>query len=202
MANKIVCDYVNQYGINSLTTFFKQYANVYQFVYSTLFPKHFCRIDNDAIESRCICKTAFVNFKAQKHGFNLNIKPENVINTAASTSIKAEPEEKEEIEKIMKNWTKKLRSAIKEKKSYWRSWWKHKKNCKIKIKKQYNKYFVNNFYISCNFLKIEGKHIQLPHGLLSDDEPKNLSHFNLPPNYNRDILFEQFPYLNHVKIQS
>ena len=29
IANKIVCDYVNQYGINSLTTFFKQYANVY-----------------------------------------------------------------------------------------------------------------------------------------------------------------------------
>ena len=25
-------------------------------------------------------------------------------------------------------------------------------------------------------------------------------HFNLPPNYIRDILFEQFPYLSHVKI--
>ena len=65
-ANKIVCDYVNQYGINSQTTFFKQYANVYQFIYSTLFPKYFCRIDNDAIQSRCVFDTAFVNFKAQK----------------------------------------------------------------------------------------------------------------------------------------
>ena len=46
VANKIVYDYVDQYGINSLTTFFKQYANVYQFIYSTLFPKYFCRIDN------------------------------------------------------------------------------------------------------------------------------------------------------------
>ena len=46
---------------------------------------------------------------------------------------------------------------------------------------------------------MEGKHIQLPHGVLSDDEPKNLLHFNLPPNYERDILFEQFPYLSHVK---
>ena len=94
-ANKIVCDYVNQYKINSPMTFFKQYTNVYQFVYSTLFPKYFCRIDNDAIQSRCFLETAFVNFKAQKNGFNLNIKPENVINTATSTSIKTEPEEKE-----------------------------------------------------------------------------------------------------------
>ena len=44
-----------------------------------------------------VFKTAFVNFKAPKNGFNLNIKPEKVINTA--TSIKTEPEEKEEIEK-------------------------------------------------------------------------------------------------------
>ena len=48
---------------------------------------------------------------------------------------------------------------------------------------------------------MKGKHIQLPYGVLSDDEPKNLLHFNLPPNYKRDILFEQFPYLSHVKIQ-
>ena len=27
-------------------------------------------------------------------------------------------------------------------------------------------------------------------------------HFNLPPNYKRDILFEQFPYLSHVKNQT
>ena len=46
--------------------FFKQYANVYQLVYSTLFPKYFYKIDNDAIQSRCVFKTAFVNFKAQK----------------------------------------------------------------------------------------------------------------------------------------
>ena len=98
-ANKLVCDYVNQYRINSLTTFFKQYADVYQFVYYTLFPKYFCRIDNNVIQSRCIFETAFANFKAQINGFNLNIKPKNIINTATSTSIETEPEEKEEIEK-------------------------------------------------------------------------------------------------------
>ena len=47
-----------------LTTFLKQYANVYQFVFSKLFPKYFCRIDNDAIQSRCVYETAFVSFKA------------------------------------------------------------------------------------------------------------------------------------------
>ena len=70
--------------------------NVYQFIYSTLFPKYFCRIDNDAIQSRCIFETEFVNFKAQKKtGFNLNIKPGDVINTTAGTSIKIELEEGE-----------------------------------------------------------------------------------------------------------
>ena len=46
---------------------------------------------------------------------------------------------------------------------------------------------------------MEGKHIQLPYDVLSDDEPRNLLHFNLLPNYKRDILLEQFPYLSHVK---
>ena len=64
--NKIVCNYVSQYGMNSLTTFFRQNASIYQFIYTTLFPKYFCRIDNDAIQSRCMFKTTFVNFKAQK----------------------------------------------------------------------------------------------------------------------------------------
>ena len=46
---------------------------------------------------------------------------------------------------------------------------------------------------------MEGKHIQLPYGVLSDNEPKTLLHFNLPPNYKIDILFKQFPYLSYVK---
>ena len=46
---------------------------------------------------------------------------------------------------------------------------------------------------------MEGKHIQLPYGVLSDDEPRNLLHLNLLRNYKRDILIEQFPYLNHAK---
>ena len=117
VANKIVCDYVNQYGINSLTTFFKQYANVYHIIYSTLFPKYFCRIDNDAIQSRCIFETAFVNFKAQKNGFNLNIRPENVINTAASASIKTEPEEKDEIEKNDEKLNQKIKKRNQRKKN-------------------------------------------------------------------------------------
>ena len=107
-ANKIVCDYVSLYGMNSLTAFFKQNANVYQFIYSTLFPKYFCRFDNDAMQSRCIFETAFVNFKAQKNGFNLNIKPENVINT----TIKIESEEKEEEIEKQKN-DEKLNQKIK-----------------------------------------------------------------------------------------
>ena len=47
---------------------------------------------------------------------------------------------------------------------------------------------------------MEGKHIQLPYGVFSDDEPKNLLHFNLPLNYKKDLLFKQFLCLSHVKI--
>ena len=46
---------------------------------------------------------------------------------------------------------------------------------------------------------MESKHNQLPYGVLCDNEPKILSHFNLPPNYKKDILFERFLYLSHVK---
>ena len=118
LANIIVGDYVNQYGLNLLTTFFKQYANVYQFLYSALFPKYFSRKDNDAIQSRCVFETAFVNFKDLKSNFNLNIKPENVINTATITSIKTEPEEKEEIEKNNEKLNQKIEKCNQRKKTY------------------------------------------------------------------------------------
>ena len=37
---------------------------------------------------------------------------------------------------------------------------------------------------------MEGKHIQLPYGVLSDDEPRNLLHFNLLPNYKMSVLWQ------------
>ena len=83
-----------------------------------LFPKYFCRIDNDAIQSRCIFETAFVNFKLQKNGVNLNIKSENVINTATNISIKPEPEEKEEIEKNNGKLNQKIKKHNQRKKNY------------------------------------------------------------------------------------
>ena len=63
----------------------------------------------------------FINFKAQKNGFNLNIKPENVINT----TINIELEEKEEKIEKQKN-DEKLDQKIKKrnqrkKKAYGRS---------------------------------------------------------------------------------
>ena len=103
--------------MNSLTTFFKQNANIYQFIYSASFSNYFCRIDNDAIHSRCIFETTFVNFKAQKNGFNLNIKPENVINTA----IKIESEKKEEEElKNDEKLNQKLTKRNQRKKNLWK----------------------------------------------------------------------------------
>ena len=75
----------------------------------------------------------FVNFKAQKNDFNLNIKPENVISTATITSIKTEPEEKEEIEKNIEKLNQKLEKRGQRKKKLIEDR-KHKTNGKFKIK--------------------------------------------------------------------
>ena len=70
------------------------------------------------MQSRCVFETAFVNFKAQKHSFNLNTKPENVINTTASTSIKTESKEKEEIEKNNEKLNQKIKKRNQRRKTY------------------------------------------------------------------------------------
>ena len=54
--------------------------------------------------------------KCKKNGFNLNIKPENVINTATSTNIKTEQQEKEEIEKNNEKLNQKIKKRKKKKK--------------------------------------------------------------------------------------
>ena len=46
---EIVSKFANKSGLLLLKHFFKQNAFIYQFVYSTLFPKYFCRIDDQAI---------------------------------------------------------------------------------------------------------------------------------------------------------
>ena len=58
-----------------------------------------------------------------------------------------------------------------------------------KLKKQNNKYFVNNFHILCNFLKWKVNIFNYLMSMISDGEPKTLLHLNHPPNYKRDILF-------------
>ena len=95
----------------------------------TLFPKYFCRIDNDAIQSRWIFETAFVNFKEQKNGFNLNIKLENVINITASASIKTESEEKEEIEKNNEKLNQKIKTRNQRKKNLLKILMKTREKC-------------------------------------------------------------------------
>ena len=52
-----------------------------------------------------------INFKVQKNGFNLNIKPGNVIKTASSTNIKTEQKEKEEIVKNNEKLNQKIKKC-------------------------------------------------------------------------------------------
>ena len=70
-AYKIISKFVKEDGLAQLRCFFKQNAFIYQFIYSTLFPKYFCRIDDKAIESKCCFELIFNNYKAQKHGYSL-----------------------------------------------------------------------------------------------------------------------------------
>ena len=71
---EIVSKFANEGGPLQLKQFFKQNAFTYQFVYSTLFPKYFCRIDDQAIQSKSSFQLAFTNYKAQKNGYNINLQ--------------------------------------------------------------------------------------------------------------------------------
>ena len=44
---------------------------------------------------------------------------------------------------------------------------------------------------------MEGKIIQLPHGIISKkNDPENELQFNFPPNFGKYILFDKLPYLS------
>ena len=66
--------FVEEGGLAQLKCCFKQNAFIYQFVYSTLFPKYFCRI-----ESKCCFELAFNNYKARKNGYSLMQQTPNVV---------------------------------------------------------------------------------------------------------------------------
>ena len=56
-AYEIISTFVEEGGLAQLKCFLKQDAFIYQFIYSTLFPKYFCRIGDKAIESKCCFET-------------------------------------------------------------------------------------------------------------------------------------------------
>ena len=55
---------------------------------------------------------------------------------------------------------------------------------------------------SYNFVireKMLGKHIQLPFGVVRDKNKKKSIKLNLPPNFRKDVLFDQVSYLSHLE---
>ena len=78
-AYEIILKFVEEGGLAQLKCFFKQNAFIYQFIYSTLFPKYFCRIDDKAIESKCCFELAFNNYKSQKNGYSLMQQIPNIL---------------------------------------------------------------------------------------------------------------------------
>ena len=58
-AYEIITNFIAEGGLSQLKCYFKNNAFVYQFVYSTLFPKYFCRIDDKATETKCCFELAF-----------------------------------------------------------------------------------------------------------------------------------------------
>ena len=55
---------------------------------------------------------------------------------------------------------------------------------------------------SYNFVireKMLGKHIQLPFGVVRDKNKKKSIKLNLPPNFRKDVLFDQVSYLSRLE---
>ena len=78
-AYEIISTFVEEGGLAQLKCFLKQDAFIYQFIYSTLFPKYFCRIGDKAIESKCCFELAFNNYKSQKNGYSLMQQIPNIL---------------------------------------------------------------------------------------------------------------------------
>ena len=76
---EIITKFIEEDGLAQLKCFFKNNTFIYQFVYSTLFPKYFCRIGDKAIESKCCFELAFNNYNAQKNGYSLRQQIRNIV---------------------------------------------------------------------------------------------------------------------------
>ena len=46
---------------------------------------------------------------------------------------------------------------------------------------------------------MSGKHIQLPFGIVRDKGKEKSIKLNLLPNFRKDVLFDQLPYLAHLE---
>ena len=46
---------------------------------------------------------------------------------------------------------------------------------------------------------MSGKHIQLPFGIVRDKSKEKSVKLNLLPNFRKDVLFDQLPYLAHLE---
>ena len=44
-----------------------------------------------------------------------------------------------------------------------------------------------------------GKHIQLPFGIVRNKSKEKSIKLNLSPNFRKDVLFDQLPYLAHLE---
>ena len=58
-AYEIITKFIEEVGLAQLKCFFKNKVFIYQYVYSTFFPKYVCRIDDKAIESKCCIELTF-----------------------------------------------------------------------------------------------------------------------------------------------
>ena len=74
-----ITKFIEEGGLAQLKGFFKNDAFIYQFVYSTLFPKYFRRIDDKAIESKCCFELAFNKYNIQKNVYSLMQQIPNLV---------------------------------------------------------------------------------------------------------------------------
>ena len=85
--SEIVNDFIVNEHFPKLKKYFKRNALIYRYIYASLFPKYFCRVDNYGVRGKLAFDIAYGNYKNQQ---------ENV-HFICETSIKQEVVETSEV---------------------------------------------------------------------------------------------------------
>lgn len=86
-------------NFSKLKDYFKKNALIFQFVYSTLFPKYICRVDNYGVKNKLTFEVAHTGYQNQKE--NLGVLQQQQQQAIRSVPLTIKQEQKHEIVEII-----------------------------------------------------------------------------------------------------